>query len=133
MLEDLSLLSERILKVVQKTRSLQAEKQVLLDRIAKLEEKYNALQTQQLRDHEEFTTMSAKLANHQQELDEARKNAAQLTDDMQTRYEQQKTRSESLQALLNSTESERDQLRLAAIDAQQQIELILERLPGAEV
>lgn len=133
MLEDLDTLSERILKVVQYTRTIQAENTALLDRIAKLEQKYQALETQQLHDHEQFNIMSAKLANHQQELTAAQEKAAELTGDLQNRYDQQKHKSESLQNLLTSTESERDQLRLAASHAQQQIELILERLPGAEV
>ena len=132
MLQDLDALSQRIRQVVQLARGLQSERTALQDRVRQLEQECQALKDQQLRESEEFSRMSARLAHHDQEIQAAREESGQHRAALVSELRDHQIRSDSLQRRLVQVESERDNLREAATGAQQQIELILERLPGAE-
>jgi predicted nucleic acid-binding Zn-ribbon protein len=132
MLQDLDALSQRIRQVTQLTRELQSERTDLQARVRQLEQECQALKDQQLREGEEFARMSQRLARHDQELQAAREESGQHRAALESDLRDHQIRSDSLQRRLTQVEAERDNLRDAAVGAQQQIELILERLPGAE-
>lgn len=132
MLEDLDALSRRIRKVVQLAQGLQAERGTLQARIRQLEQEYQALKSQQTREHEEFTRMSERIARHDQELQAVRDATRDERGALESQLRDHQSRSESMQQQLHRVQTERDRLRDAAVGAQQQIDLILERLPGAE-
>lgn len=132
MLEDLDALSRRIQKVVQLAQVLQAERGTLQARIRQLEQECQSLKTQQAREHEEFTRMSERIARHDQELQAARDETRDERSSLESQVRDHQSRSESMRQRLVQIEADRDRLRDAATGAQQQIELILERLPGAE-
>ncbi|MBV2181311.1 MAG: hypothetical protein KUL86_08770 [Castellaniella sp.] len=132
MLEDLDALSRRIQKVVQLAQGLQAERGTLQARIRQLEQECQSLKTQQAREHEEFTRMSERIARHDQELQAVRDETRDERSSLESQVRDHQSRSESMRQRLVQIEADRDRLRDAATGAQQQIELILERLPGAE-
>jgi len=132
MLQDLDSLAERIGKLVQAARQLQAERGTLQARIRQLEQECNALKDQQVREQDEFTRMSERLARHDRELQSAQEESARAHALLEGQIHDHQAHVESLQKRLSQVESDRDCLRDAASGAQQQIELILERLPGAE-
>lgn len=132
MLEDLDALSRRIRKVVQLAQGLQAERGTLQARIRQLEQECQTLKSQQTREHEEFTRMSERIARHDQELQAVRDATRDERGALESQLLDHQSRSESMQRQLHRVQTERDRLRDAAAGAQQQIDLILERLPGAE-
>src|SRR5690606_25232297 len=132
MLQVLDALSRRIRQVVQLAQSLQCERATLQARVRQLEQECQALKDQQLREGQEFARMSERLARHDQELQNVRDEAGQHRAALESQVRDHQIRTDSLQRRLAQVESERDRLREAASGAQQQIELILERLPGAE-
>lgn len=131
MLEDLDALSRRIRQAVQLTRDLQGERSTLQARIRQLEQECQALKDQQRREYAEFTRMSERVARHDQELHEVQQQARQEHEALQSQLREHQAQVAELQKRLAGAESARDRLGLAASGAQQQIELILERLPGA--
>ncbi|MDY0309197.1 MAG: hypothetical protein RBR29_05335 [Castellaniella sp.] len=132
MLQDLDALSLRIRQAVQLARDLQSERAALRTRIQQLEQECQSLKDQQLRDSQEAARLAERLACHDQELQAARAESGQRQAALESDLRDHQIRSDSLQRRLVQTESERDRLREAATGAQQQIELILERLPGAQ-
>lgn len=132
MLEDLDALSRRIQTVVQFAQGLQAERRTLQVRIQQLEQECQTLKSQQVREHAEFARMSERVAHHDQELQAVRDETAQDRRALESQLRDHQARSESLQQHLATTQADYDRLCTVASDAQQQIELILERLPGAE-
>lgn len=132
MLEDLDALSRRIQTVVQLAQNLQSERRALQARIQQLEQECQALKTQQAQEHGEFARMSERMARHDQELQAVRDETAQAHRSLETQLKDHQERSASLQQRLTTTQADYDRLRVVASGAQQQIDLILERLPGAE-
>lgn len=132
MLQDLDSLAGRIGKLVQLTRELQAERGTLHARIRQLEQECNALKDQQIREQEEFTRMSERVARHDQELQSVRDEALAARTALEAEARRQHEFSESMRVRLEHAEADRDKLRQVAQGAQAQIDLILERLPGAE-
>ncbi len=132
MLQDLDALSQRIRQVARLAQGLQSERATLQTRVRQLEQECQALKDQQVREGEEFARMSERLAHHDQEIQAAREESSQHRAALESEARDHQIRSDSLQRRLIQVESERDCLREAATGAQQQIELILERLPGAQ-
>lgn len=132
MLQDLDALSQRIRQVAQLARDLQSERAALHAKVRQLEQECQSLKDQQLREGQEFARMSERLARHDQELQAAREESGKHRAALESEVRDHQIRSDSLQRRLIQVESERDRLRDAASGAQQQIELILERLPGAQ-
>ncbi|WP_322995466.1 hypothetical protein [Castellaniella sp.] len=133
MLEDLDALSQRVQRTVQLAQGLQAERAALQAKIQQLQQQYLALQAQQATERDEFARMSERLARHDLELQAVRNEATQTHGTLETQLHEQHARAQSLQQRLLASEADCDRLRVAATGAQEQIELILERLPGAEV
>ncbi|MER1966952.1 hypothetical protein [Castellaniella sp. GW247-6E4] len=132
MLQDLDSLAERIRKLVQAARQLQAERGTLQARVRQLEQECNALKDQQIREQDEFTRMSERVAHHDHELQSVRDEALAARAALEDQVRGQKGQSDALRERLEHAESDRDKLRQVAQSAQEQIDLILERLPGAE-
>uniref|UniRef100_UPI003340E90A hypothetical protein n=1 Tax=Castellaniella defragrans TaxID=75697 RepID=UPI003340E90A len=132
MLQDLDSLAERIGKLVQAARQLQTERGALQARVRQLEQECAALKDQQIREQDEFTRMSEHVARHAQELQAVRDETLAARTALEDQVRQQQGQSDAMQARLAHTEADRDKLRQVAQGAQEQIDLILERLPGAE-
>lgn len=132
MLQDLDSLAERIRQLAGFTRQLQAERASLQARIRQLEQECSALKDQQLREHGEFTLMSERVARHEQELESARAQARVERAALDAQVHDQLAESESMRRRVERGEADRERLRQVARSAQQQIDLILMRLPGAE-
>lgn len=132
MLQDLDALTQRMRQVARLVRDLRAERGAFQERIHELEQECQALKARQAREHEEFTRMSERLAHHDRELQSAQEESARAHALLEGQIHDHQAHVESLQKRLSQVESDRDCLRDAASGAQQQIELILERLPGAE-
>lgn len=132
MLQDLDALARRVQQAVQLAGTLQAERRALQARIAQLEQECEALKNRQQRERDEFTQMSQRLANHDQELQDMNAGFDKERAALEARAGDQQARAEALQRQLAELETDRRRLREAAAGARQQIGLILERLPGAE-
>ncbi len=132
MLQDLDSLAERIGKLVQAARQLQAERGTLQARIRQLEQECNALKDQQVREQDEFTRMSERVARHDHELQSVRDEAQAARASLEDQVRLQQGQSDAMRERLEHAEADRDKLRRVALGAQEQIDLILERLPGAE-
>lgn len=132
MLEDLDALSRRIQTVVQFAQGLQAERRALQARIQQLEKECQTLKSQQVNEHDEFARMSERMTRHDQELQAVRDETARAHGALESQLRDHQLRSETLQQRLATTQADYDRLRTVASSAQQQVELILERLPGAE-
>lgn len=132
MLQDLDALSQRIQQVVQLAGGLQSERRALQARIRQLEQEYQVLKDRHEREQAEFTRMSARITQHEQEIQAARDESLELRTALEAQVREQRSRAEDLQQRLGQVEAERGRLRQAATGARQQIQSILERLPGAE-
>lgn len=132
MLQDLDALSQRIQQVVQLAGGLQSERRALQARIRQLEQEYQVLKDRHEREQAEFTRMSERIAQHEQEIQAARDESLELRTALEAQVREQRSRAEDLQQRLGQVEAERGRLRQAATGARQQIQSILERLPGAE-
>lgn len=132
MLQDLDALSQRIQQVVQLAGGLQSERRALQARIRQLEQEYQVLKDRHQREQTEFARMSERIAHHDEEIQAARDESLELRTALETQVREQRSRADDLQQHLGQVEAERGRLRQAATGARQQIQSILERLPGAE-
>ena len=132
MLQDLDALSQRIQKIVQLAADLQSERKALKARIRQLEQEYTSLHERHDHEQSEFKSMSERMARHEEELQAARDESLAARGALQVQFQEQQDRADGLQRRLEQVDAEHSRLRQAAAGAQQQIELILERLPGAE-
>ncbi|TAN27407.1 MAG: hypothetical protein EPN31_12875 [Castellaniella sp.] len=132
MLQDLDALSQRIQQVVQLAGGLQSERRALQARIRQLEQEYQVLKDRHQREQAEFTRMSERIAQHDQEIQAARDESLGFRTALEAQVREQRSRADDLQQRLGQVEAERGRLRQAATGARQQIQSILERLPGAE-
>lgn len=132
MLQDLDALSQRIQQIVQLAGSLQSERRALQARIRQLEQEFQVLKDQYQREQTEFTRMSERIARHDKEIQAARDESLELRTALEAQVREQQARADELQQRLGQVETDRGRLRQAATGARQQIQSILERLPGAE-
>lgn len=132
MLQDLDSLAERIRQLAGFTRQLQTERTSLQARVRQLEQECSALKDQQVREHGEFTLMSERVARHDQELESVRAEARAEREALDARVHDQQAQAESTLHRIERSEMDRERLRQVARGAQEQIDLILMRLPGAE-
>jgi predicted nucleic acid-binding Zn-ribbon protein len=132
MLQDLDALSQRIQQIVQLAGSLQSERRALQARIRQLEQESQVLKDQYQREQTEFTRMSERIARHDKEIQAARDESLELRTALEAQVREQQARADELQQRLGQVETDRGRLRQAATGARQQIQSILERLPGAE-
>jgi predicted nucleic acid-binding Zn-ribbon protein len=132
MLQDLDALSQRIQQIVQLAGGLQAERRALQARIRQLEQESQVLKDQYQREQTEFTRMSERIARHDKEIQAARDESLELRSALEAQVREQQARADELEQRLGRAEADRGRLRQAATGARQQIQSILERLPGAE-
>jgi predicted nucleic acid-binding Zn-ribbon protein len=132
MLQDLDALSQRIQQIVQLAGGLQAERRALQARIRQLEQESQVLKDQYQREQTEFTRMSERIARHDKEIQAARDESLELRTALEAQVREQQARADELEQRLGRAEADRGRLRQAATGARQQIQSILERLPGAE-
>lgn len=132
MLQDLDSLAERIRQLAGFTRQLQTERASLQARVRQLEQECSALKDQQVREHGEFTLMSERVARHDHELETVRAEARAERAALDAQVHDRQAESESMRHRVERGEADRDRLRQVARSAQEQIDLILMRLPGAE-
>ncbi|HCN72930.1 MAG TPA: hypothetical protein DIS96_14950 [Pusillimonas sp.] len=153
MLQDLDFLAARIGQLVELTKNLQSEHAALETRAEQAERERNELQAQLARQESEFKDVAAQAQRHEAEIAQIRaaaqnelnalrtqlesENADKLREAhaVQTRLEQelgqqQTTYKQALQEL-DQSRTQAGRLRHAASDAQQRIDALLERLPGA--
>lgn len=132
MLQDLDALSQRIQQIVQLAGGLQSERRALQARIRQLEQESQVLKDQYQREQIEFTRMSERIARHDKEIQAARDESLELRSALEAQVREQQARADELEQRLGRAEADRGRLRQAATGARQQIQSILERLPGAE-
>ncbi|MFA7437315.1 hypothetical protein [Castellaniella sp.] len=132
MLQDLDKLATRIRQVVALLQQARSESETRAARIAELEHRCRDMQEQAARDSKALALANKQLAEHEQGLQAARLESDRVRQDLESRLQDHQGRSQALQNQLDRTVTERDRLIDVATGAQQQIELILERLPGAE-
>ena len=132
MLQDLDALSQRIQQIVQLAGGLQSERRALQARIRQLEQESQVLKDQYQREQTEFTRMSERIARHDKEIQAARDESLDLRTALEAQVREQQARADELEQRLGRAEADRGRLRQAATGARQQIQSILERLPGAE-
>ncbi|MGS1117256.1 hypothetical protein [Castellaniella sp. UC4442_H9] len=132
MLQDLDALSQRIQQIVQLAGGLQSERRALQARIRQLEQESQVLKDQYQREQTEFTRMSERIARHDKEIQAARDESLELRTALEAQVREQQARADELEQRLGRAEADRGRLRQAATGARQQIQSILERLPGAE-
>ncbi|MDN5843492.1 MAG: hypothetical protein L0H54_08625 [Alcaligenaceae bacterium] len=132
MLQDLDSLAERIRQLVGLTRQLQAERTSLQARVRQVEQEIAGLKDQRAGEHKEFTLMSERIARHSQEIEDVQSEAQAARGALDRQLLEQQAQSEALRLRAEHSEANCQRLRSVAGGAQQQIDLILMRLPGAE-
>lgn len=120
MLEDLDSLSTRIGQMAQFTRQLQTDRSALQARLSQLEQERNALRDQVARQQAEYDAMAQQVQGHAAKLHAAHAQQEAL------RADYQKVINE-----LQNSQSQSNALRAAARSAQERIDAVLMRLPGA--
>jgi len=131
MLEDLDSLAARIGQMVQFCRQLQSERTALQGRVAGLEQERNALRDQLKRQEAEFGELAESSADHQARLDILRAEADSVRISLQGEVDRCKAEYEVLRRQLAASQADSSRLKVAAGQAQLQIDSILMRLPGA--
>ncbi|MFA5663976.1 hypothetical protein [Castellaniella sp.] len=132
MLQDLDKLATRIRQVVALLQQARAESEAQAVRIQGLEEQHRRLREQAAQDQKALVQANEQLAEHEKGLQVAHLESERLRKELEDHLQDSQGRAQALAHQLERAVSERDRLRAAATGAQQQIELILERLPGAE-
>lgn len=131
MLEDLDSLAARIGQLVQLCRQLQSERAELLARINGLEQERNALRDQLKRQETEVSELARSSADHQARVDIIRAEAESVRVALQGEVERSKAEYDVLRRQLTLSQADSARLKVAAGQAQLQIDSILMRLPGA--
>jgi len=131
MLEDLDSLSARIGQLVQFSKQLHSERAALQLRINSLELDRNALRDELKRREAEFSALAANNADHQARVDILRGEADSIRASLQGEVDRCKAEHEVLRQQLAASQADSSRLKAVTHQAQEQINTILMRLPGA--
>jgi len=131
MLEDLDSLAARIGQLVQLCRQLQSERAGLQARVNGLEQERNALRDQLKRQETEFSELAESSADQQARVDILRAEADSVRAALQGEVERCKAEYDTLRRQLAVSQADSARLKVAAGQAQLQIDSVLMRLPGA--
>jgi len=131
MLQDLDSLSARIGQLVQLVQRMQSDRSSLQARITSLEQERNAVREQLVREHSTQQEAAEQVRHHAAQMEVLRKQA-ELTE-AGLREEAARCRSDydTVRQSLQASQDETQRLRSAALAAQQRIDAVLIRLPGA--
>ncbi len=131
MLEDLDSLAARLGQLVQHSKQLHAEKAELQARVLGLEQERNALRDELKRREAEYRELAESNADHQTRVDILRAEADSIRITLQGEVERCQAERDTLRRQLAASQADSARLRAVAGQAQQQIDSILMRLPGA--
>ena len=131
MLQDLDSLAARIGQMVQFTKQLQNERAALQARLKSLEHERDMLREQLQHSEAERSELAASTGAHESKLKslQAEAEAAQVR--QQSELEHCKAEFQAIKQRLVASQADTHRLRLVAGKAQEQIDSILVRLPGA--
>lgn len=131
MLQDLDSLSARIGQLVQLVQRMQADRASLQSRITSLEQERNALRDQVAREEAAHEAMVEQARSQVAEVDTVRKQAELAAAGLREEAARYRADYEAARQGLQASQDESNRLRSAAIAAQQRIDAVLMRLPGA--
>lgn len=131
MLQDLDSLSARIGQLVQLVQRMQSDRSSLQARITGLEQERNALRDQLVREQSVQQEAVEQARNHAAQVEALRKQAETAEEQLRTEASGYRSSYEAAQQSLLASQQESDRLRTAALAAQQRIDAVLMRLPGA--
>lgn len=131
MLQDLDSLAARIGQMVALARELQSERTTLLARIKTLESDRDQLTQRLQRREADFNTMAGSLAEHESQLQVIQDQAQTAQSQLQLELDECRHRCSAAEQQLLDSQADAQRLRTVSEAARQQIDSILERLPGA--
>jgi len=131
MLQDLDSLSARLGQLVQWVGQLQEERASLLSRVRGLEQERDAVRDQLARAQAEHQTISQQAHEHTAAVETVRQQAEAAQAELRFEVSRYQADIQAAQQDLLASRSEADKLRAAALAAQQRIDAVLVRLPGA--
>ena len=131
MLQDLDSLSARVGQLVQLVQQVQSERASLQARITQLEHERNALRDQLAREQSAQHDALEQARLHAAQLDEIRAQAQQAEATLREEATRYRAEYEAARQGWQSSQDETTRLRTAALAAQQRIDAVLMRLPGA--
>lgn len=131
MLQDLDSLSARIGQLVQLVQRMQSEHAVLQGRVFSLEQERNALRDQLTREQSAQHEAVEQVRDHAAQLESLRKQAEAGEQLLRAEADRYRAQHDELRQSLQASQSESARLRSAATLAQQRIDAVLMRLPGA--
>ena len=131
MLQDLDSLSARIGQLVQLVQQAQSERVALQARVTSLEQERNALRDQLSREQSAQQEAIEQVRDHATQVETLRQQSEAAQAQLRADAERYRTEAQSAQQGLLFSQEESNRLRTAALAAQQRIDAVLMRLPGA--
>ncbi|NYT69042.1 hypothetical protein [Pusillimonas noertemannii] len=131
MLQDLDSLSARIGQLVQLVQRMQSDRVSLQARITSLEQERNALRDQISREQSAQQEAIEQARGHASQLEALRSQAEAAEAQLRAEAARHLADCETVRQSLQVSQEESGRLRTAALAAQQRIDAVLMRLPGA--
>lgn len=131
MLQDLDSLSARIGQLVQFVQRMQSDRLSLQARITSLEQERNALRDQLVREQSAQQEAVEQARNHASQVEALRKQSDAAEEQLRAEASRYRSDCETAQQGLQASQQQSERLRTAALAAQQRIDAVLMRLPGA--
>lgn len=132
MLQDLDQLANRISRLVSYSERLKTERSELLSRVKLLEQERTTLRDQLSSQQSDYTSMQDVVARHQQNMQRVERAAEEVQESLYAELLQQQEQLALLQKRLQHSEAKTASFEQVALQARDQVENILQRLPGGE-
>lgn len=132
MLQDLDQLANRISRLVSYSERLVAERSELLSRVKLLEQERTTLRDQLSTQQNEYASMAEVVTRHQQDIENAKRAAEESQEALYAELIQQQDELSRLKKGLEHSEAKASVLESAASQAREQIDGLLQRLPGGQ-
>jgi len=130
MLEDLDLLATRLKQLVQRMRALQTERQTLQLRLDQAVQERDVLRGQLAQLQAAQQGNAQLVAEHAAQLEQTRQEAQAAQTELQLEVSRCQQAMQVAQQDLFRSQTQTENLRSAALAAQQRIDAVLQRLPG---
>lgn len=132
MLQDLDQLANRISRLVSYSERLKTERLELLSRVKLLEQERTTLRDQLSSQQNEYASMAELAKRHQQDMEKATRLNEESQESLYSEMLEQQEQLTNLKEKLKQSDSKASTLEQAALAAREQVENILQRLPGGD-
>lgn len=132
MLQDLDQLANRISRLVSYSERLKTERLELLSRVKLLEQERTTLRDQLSSQQNEYASMAELAKRHQQDMEKVTRLNEASQESLYSEMLEQQEQLTRLKEKLKQSDSKATTLEQAALAAREQVENILQRLPGGD-